>query len=452
MGELLANSERTNNSGKTAFSNQAFALGLLLGACLAMVLLLRPRPVIELPQAHQNPELSDSLQLIEDALQQINSDYIQEIPAEQLAEAALKGIFQELDSHSKYLNKSNYKKLIEQTDGEFLGVGIDIEEQAGHILISGLVPDSPAAQIGLRLGDEIITINEQNVQRIPYSQAINLIHDASDSVLSLNILREASTFDVQLSRELITINSIKSTFIPHANILAKNSKKVVKNKEAGIAYARITHFNEYTARDLKEKLLNLQTNNQFIYGLVLDLRNNPGGLVDAAVEVADLFLDKGIIVSATGRASDADFKFRATNGQIFAGLPLVILINGSTASAAEIVAAALKDQNRATLVGKNSYGKGLVQTIIPIQTGALKLTTSRYYTPSGLSINERGVRPHIKSNDSDMLIAIDEINTSSQQTLPHYMAVKDPALLRAWQVLNGKASRNQIAMEAPNAQ
>ena len=452
MSELLANSEHTKNSGKTAFSNQAFALGLLLGACLAMVLLLRTPPVIDLPQAHQNPELGDSLQLIEDALQQINRDYIQEIPAEQLAEAALKGIFSELDSHSKYLNESNYQKLIEQTDGEFLGVGIEIEEQAGRILISNLAPDSPAAQIGLRLGDQIITINEQDVQSISYSQIKNLIQDSSESILSLNISREDSAFDVQLTRELITIDSIKSIFIPHADILTKNTNTLAKNDSAGIAYARITHFNEYTALELREKLLNLQTNNQFIYGLVLDLRNNPGGLVDAAVEVADLFLEQGIIVSATGRASDADFKFRASSGQIFAGLPMVVLINGSTASAAEIVAAALKEQDRATLVGKNSYGKGLVQTIIPIQVGALKLTTSRYYTPSGLSINERGVRPHIKSNDSDMLIAINEISTSAQQTLPHYMAVKDPTLLRAWQLLNGKAARNQIAMDAPDDQ
>ena len=451
MSELLANSGHPKNSGKKAFSSQAFAVGLLLGACLAMVLLLRPSPVIDLPQAHQNPELSESLNLIEDALLQINSDYIREIPAEQLAEAALKGIFQELDVHSKYLNEASYQKLIEQTDGQFLGVGIVIEELAGRMLISGLTPDSPAAKIGLLLGDEITTINGQDVQNMSFVQVINLMHDSSEPILSLNLLREKNFFDVQLTREFIAIDSIKSVFIPHANILSDKESIADNKKQMGIAYARITHFNEYTAKDLQEKLLSLSNNENSLYGLVLDLRNNPGGLVNAAVKVADLFLEKGTIVSATGRASDADFKFRASKGEIFADLPIVILINSSTASAAEIVAAALKDQDRATLVGINTYGKGLVQTIIPIQNGALKLTTSRYYTPSGLSINERGVRPHIKSIDSDMLIAMTELNAIAQETLPHYMAVKDPTLLRAWQFLNGKNSRNQIAMDSPNA-
>ena len=447
MSELLANSEHQKNSTKKAFSKQAFALGLLLGACLLMVLLLRQRPVVDLPHAHQNPELSESLSLIEDALQQINSDYIQEIPAEQLAEAALKGIFEELDEHSKYLNEASYKKLVEQTDGEFLGVGIDIEEQAGRMLIRALHTDSPAIQIGLQLGDEIIAINGQSLQNMSYVQVIDLMHDSNQSILSLKLLREENSFDVQLTRELIAIDSIKTIFIPHADALSSNKDK----NQSGIAYARISHFNEYTAKDLQEQLISISNKEESLYGLVLDLRNNPGGLVNAAVDVADLFLEKGTIVSATGRASDADFKFRASTGEIFSDLPIVILINGSTASAAEIVAAALKEQDRATLVGKNTYGKGLVQTIIPIQNGALKLTTSRYYTPSGLSINERGVRPHIKNSDSDMLIAMNEINTSNQQTLPHYMAIKDPALLRAWQLLNGKTSRNQIAMDAPNA-
>lgn len=451
MSELLANSEHQNNPSKKAFSKQAFSLGLLLGAGLALVLLLQPSPVVDLPQAHQNPELSNSISLIEDALQQINSDYIQEIPAEQLAEAALRGIFQELDTHSKYLNEESYNKLVEQTDGEFLGVGIEIEESAGRMLISSLVPDSPADQIGLQLGDEIVAINGQNLNTISYVQVISLMHDASESVLALNLLRAENAFEVQLTREIIAIDSIKTLFIPHADVLSNQTEKN-DNTQTGIAYARITHFNDYTAKDLEENLLAIKNSgDSSLYGLILDLRNNPGGLVEAAVEVADLFLEKGTIVSATGRASDADFKFRAKKGEILATLPIVVLINGSTASAAEIVAAALKEQDRATLVGKNTYGKGLVQTIIPIQNGALKLTTSRYYTPSGLSINERGVRPDIKSSDSDMLIAMSELSSSTQQTLPHYMAVKDPTLLRGWQFLNGKTSRNQIAMEAPDA-
>ncbi len=452
MSELLAHSEQQKNSGKRAFSNQAFALGLLFGACLAMVLLLQQSPEVDLPQAHQNPELNESLSLIEDALQQINSDYIQEIPAKQLAEAALKGIFQELDHHSVYLNEASYKKLVQQTDGEFLGVGIDIEDRAGRMVIGNLLPNSPAAQIGLLIGDEVIAINGQDLAKVSYVEVLSLMGQTSETVLSLKLLRKNNSFDVQLTRELIAIDSIKTTFIPHADVLSDSSTKEHQTAQSGIAYVRISNFNEYTAKDLEEKLLGLSSEEESIYGLILDLRNNPGGLVDAAVEVADLFLKKGTIVSASGRASDADFKFRAKKREIFADLPIVILINASTASAAEIVAAALKEQDRATLVGKTTYGKGLVQTIIPIQNGALKLTTARYYTPSGLSINERGIRPHITSADSDMVIAMSEINTSNQQTLPHYMAVKDPTLLRAWQFLNGKDNRNHIAMDAPNVQ
>jgi len=451
MSELLANSEHQKNSTKSSFSAQAFALGLLLGACLVMVLLLRPNPVSDLPQAHQNPELSNSLSLIEDALEQINSDYIQEIPAEQLAEAALMGIFKELDVHSKYLNEQHYKELIEQTDGQFLGVGIDVQEQNKRILISDLSANSPAEKIGLRIGDEIQAINGQALENISRVDVINLMHDSSEPVLAMSIVRETNTFDVQLTRALIPINSIQSKFIPHVEILTKNNAHN-KNTAAGIVYVRITHFNEYTAKDLQKTLLNLLEENQSIYGMVLDLRNNPGGLVDSAVDVADLFLQKGTIVSATGRASDADFKFRATSGEIMAEVPIAILINGATASAAEIVAAALKEQDRATLVGQNTYGKGLVQTIIPLESGALKLTTSRYYTPSGLSIDERGVRPHIKSLDSEMVISLRDIESNHQKTLPHFMAVKDPTFLRAWQFLNGKTARNQLAMEAPYAQ
>jgi len=448
MSELLAKSDLQSTDQKSRIGPKvvggAIALSLLL-----LVLMSPPSEIAtDLPSAHQNHELADSINLFEDALMQINSDYINEIPPEELVEAALKGIFSELDSHSIYLNESSYQKLIEQTDGEYLGVGIEIEEQDAKFFISDLTVDSPAAKLGLKTGDQIIAINGQNLENSSYKDVYQLMQDNTAPTVALNLKRSNKNFDVQLTRQFLEIESVESLFIPHAQVLDKSKGSDLSDQ--GIAYTRISHFNEYTANDLKTELETLYTTHPSLYGLIIDLRNNPGGLVHAAVEVADLFLQKGTIVSANGRADDADFKFQANPDIIFADLPIVVLINGSSASAAEIVAAALKDQDRATLVGKNTFGKGLVQTIIPIQSGALKLTTSRYYTPSGLSINERGVRPHIKSPDSEMLMAIAEIETSKNNVLPHYMAIKDPTLLRGWQYLNSVSSRDQIALDTPH--
>lgn len=456
MAELLSQSDTKKNQQKRGFSHVAFSLGMLFGVALAAIFVLqqadpqfnsRLDPLTNTDRSH-DPALSETVLLIEQALQQVSTDYIDEVQPKELAKAALTGMFTKLDKHSQYLDEEAYRQLIEQTDGEYLGIGIEVDDLAGHIMIISIMENSPADQIGLRIGDEILEVNGQNVVKLPYKELLGNVRGQAGTSVNLGIKRDDEQFDISLERDFIPIHSVKSVFIaaPDDNIDKRSGSG--KLTDDGIAYIRITHFNEHTATDLENTLIELQNSAHPLYGLILDLRNNPGGLVNSAVAVADLFLQSGTIVSANGRAADADFKYQAISGEHFADLPLVVLINSATASAAEIVAAALKEQDRATLLGENSYGKGLVQTIIPIRSGALKLTTSRYYTPSGLSINERGVRPHVKVADSDMMMAVAELEKSKIRTLPMYLAIKDPTLLRAWQHLNGSNSRDQLAMEA----
>ncbi|MBT8142384.1 MAG: S41 family peptidase, partial [Gammaproteobacteria bacterium] len=390
MSELLSQTPSANQSRRRRPSPAAFSIGMLLGlfaACLFVVYQNRSAPA---PQPVET-DMDKTVALIGQAMQQVRSDYIDEISPQELAEAALEGMFTRLDEHSRYLDEQTYQNLVQQTDGEYLGIGIEIESQDGAITVVSVLDDSPAARIGLQADDLIVAVNGQDIEKLPAADLLNEIRHAVNSVLALSVQRGDENFDVQLTRDMIIIASVESFLITPAN---KSSLSNTPKAEA-IAYVRIRQFNENTASDLQNILDRFLLTEHSLYGLVLDLRNNPGGLVTSAVEVADLFLHSGTIVSANGRASDADFVFQAQVGESFADIPVVVLINGATASAAEIVAAALQEQDRAILLGEQSFGKGLVQTIIPIDSGALKLTTSRYYTPSGLSINERGIRPNI---------------------------------------------------------
>lgn len=446
MSELLSHSEKQNSVSKKGFDYLAFALGMLLGVCIVMFFTFSKVNTEVKPELYSDQNLTDTVLLIEQAMQQVSSDYIDEIPVQELAEAALQGMFTTLDNHSLYLDEDTYQKLITQTDGEYLGIGIEVEEKDGHVLIAGVLENSPAAETGLQIKDEIIAVNGHSVQEQSYKILLAQPSDKVDSKVTLSIRRSAKEFEVSLARGFIPIKSIYSALIEANTNSSKRSVATEKTSES-LAYIRISHFNEQTPVDLGIAIENLENTPGDLYGLILDLRNNPGGLVNAAVEVADLFLQSGTIVSANGRAADADFKYKASTGELFSGLPVVVLINGATASAAEIVAAALKEQDRATLVGENSYGKGLVQTIIPLSSGALKLTTSRYYTPSGLSINERGIRPNVKIADSEMIMAMNELKDSKHTNFPQFLAIKDPALLRAWQHINRVSSRDQLAMD-----
>lgn len=451
MAELLNKSESQKSNSTSGISYAALSVGMLIGMCLAGLFLFQKSTPPQVDSAIQNSELAKTVLLIEEALQHINRDYIDEIPPATLAQAALDGVFTKLDRHSKYLDESTYQNLLEQTDGQYFGVGIEIEEQQGLVTIVLVLAESPAEQIGLRVGDQIIAINGQDVVLSSYQQVLEQARAHFDTNLALTLLRDGENFDVQLSREFIPIDSIKSVHLNAHSSGKQNQTDPNGLPDSGIAYIRISHFNEQTAGDLTRSLEELVLDANQPDGLVLDLRNNPGGLLKSAVEVSDLFLNSGTIVSANGRASDADFKFQADKSEKLSGMPMVVLINSATASAAEIVAAALKEQDRAILVGQSSYGKGLVQTIIPLKSGALKLTTSRYYTPSGLSINERGIRPHILIDDSTMLDTLNELS-ETDANLFQTLAIKDPALLRAWQYLYKTNNRDQIAMETQDAE
>lgn len=451
MADLLNPAESKKSNTTSGISYTVLSVGILIGMCLAGLIFFQKSTPPQVDSAIQNSELAKTVLLFEEALQHISRDYIDEIRPATLAQAAIDGVFTKLDRHSKYLDESTYQNLLEQTDGQYFGVGIETEELQGLVTIVLVLAESPADQIGLRVGDQILAINGQDVVLSSYEQVLEQARTHFDTNLELTLLRDGQHFDVQLSREFIPIDSINSV---HLNVHSgdrQNKTDANGRPHNGIAYIRISHFNEQTADDLARILEELAHEAKQPGGLVLDLRNNPGGLLKSAVEVSDLFLNSGTIVSANGRASDADFKFQADKSEMLSGMSLVVLINSATASAAEIVAAALKEQDRAILVGQSSYGKGLVQTIIPLQSGALKLTTSRYYTPSGLSINERGIRPHILIDDSTMLDTINEL-TVTDADLFQTLAIKDPALLRAWQYLDRTNNRDQIAMETQDAE
>jgi carboxyl-terminal processing protease len=286
-----------------------------------------------------------------------------------------------LDPHSNYLNSKNFNDMKVQTRGEFGGLGIEVSMESGLVKVVSPIDDTPAAHAGLKPGDLITHLDAAPVQGLTLPEAVEKMRGPVNSEITLTVRREGQEpFDVKLTRAIIKIQSVRSH-------LEGNN----------IAYIRVTSFNEQTDVGLNNAMKNLkqQANNKLI-GVILDLRNNPGGLLDQAVAVSDAFLEKGEIVSTRGRRADDAQRYNARPGDIASGLPMAVLINGGSASASEIVAGALQDHHRAVVIGTKSFGKGSVQTIIPLAGhGAMRLTTARYYTPSGRSIQARGIDPDI---------------------------------------------------------
>jgi carboxyl-terminal processing protease len=321
------------------------------------------------------------LKLFGDVFELVRSDYVDDVSDETLVEGAINGMLTALDPHSNYLNAKNFNDMKVQTRGEFGGLGIEVSMENGLVKVVSPIDDTPAAHAGLKPGDLITHLDGTPVQGLTLPEAVEKMRGPVNSDINLTIRREGKDpFDVKLTRAVIRIQSVRS------HIESNN-----------IGYVRITSFNEQTDVGLNNAMKNLkaQAGNKLI-GVVLDLRNNPGGLLDQAVAVSDAFLDKGEIVSTRGRRSDDAQRYNARPGDIAAGLPVAILINGGSASASEIVAGALQDHHRAVLIGTKSFGKGSVQTIIPLAGhGAMRLTTARYYTPSGRSIQAKGIDPDI---------------------------------------------------------
>ena len=321
------------------------------------------------------------LNLFGDVFERVRSEFVEEVTDEELIRAAVEGMLQTLDPHSSYMPPRDFKDMQVQTRGEFGGLGIEVTMENGLVKVVSPIDDTPASRAGILSGDMISHIDGEQVLGLTLSEAVERMRGPIDSEITITVLRESepAPFDVHLVRNVVKIRSVRW------------------RREDDVGYVRITSFTEQTQDGLREGIAKLRHEiGDRMKGLVLDLRNNPGGLLDQAISVSDSFLDQGEIVSTRGRRSDSAQRYNAELGDLTDGLPMVVLINSGSASASEIVAGALQDHRRAVVLGTRSFGKGSVQTIIPLPgNGAMRLTTARYYTPSGRSIQATGIEPDI---------------------------------------------------------
>jgi carboxyl-terminal processing protease len=337
------------------------------------------------------PEASSSdtfrqLKLFGDVFERVRAEYVEEVTDEILIESAINGMLTALDPHSGYLDAKKYRDMQVQTKGEFGGLGIEVTMEDGLVKVVSPIDDTPAHRAGIQAGDVITHINSEPVLGMSLAEAVERMRGPVDTSIALTLRRPGrdEPLDVSMARAVITISPVRW------------------RAEGDIAYLRVTAFNEQTEANLRSAIEDLQSElGPSIKGVVLDLRNNPGGLLEQAVAVADVFLDRGEIVSTRGRRSDSIQRFNARRGDLIEGRPIVVLINGGSASASEIVAGALQDHDRAIVMGTQSFGKGSVQTIMPLPGhGAIRLTTARYYTPAGTSIQAKGILPDIEVQQS----------------------------------------------------
>ena len=356
---------------------------LLIGA--AVVTMVGVGAATAVGQTPRN-EAFRMLGLFGDVLGIVEQAYVVPVDDKKLIEAALQGMMTALDPHSNYLPPDGYGDLQERTSGAYSGVGLTIQSEAGLVKVISPMDGGPAARAGVNAGDVISSIDGQNASGLTVSQVSEKLRGAVGTSVKVTFLRDGEEpNEVVLTREVIKIESVTGRV------------------EGDFGYLRVSTFNENTGRELSETIAKLKTENPGIKGYVLDLRNNGGGLLDAAIAVSDAFLERGEIVSQRGRKADQIQRYAARPGDQTGGLPLVVLINYGSASASEIVAGALKDHQRATLVGLTSFGKGSVQTVIPLRggaDGALSITTARYYTPSGASIQKIGIEPDLEVSRS----------------------------------------------------
>ncbi len=327
-----------------------------------------------------NSETYRQLHLFEEVFARVRADYVEKVSDGKLVESAINGMLTSLDPHSGFLNKENFQDMQVQTKGEFGGLGIEVTMDNGLVKVVSPIDDTPAFHAGIKSGDLISQLDDEPVMGITLAEAVDRMRGRVGTDIRLTILRDGQEpFDVTITRAIITIQSVRSRI------------------EKDIGYVRITTFNEQATDGLKEAVKGFKNKlGNKLKGIVLDLRNNPGGLLEQAVAVSDSFLERGEIVSTRGRHKDDDNRYNAHPGDLTDGLPVVVLINGGSASASEIVAGALQDHHRAVIMGTRSFGKGSVQTIIPTDSlGAIRLTTALYYTPSGVSIQAKGIDPSI---------------------------------------------------------
>lgn len=368
----------------------------------------------------------EELRAFTEVFGKIKEEYVEEISDTQLLEDAVKGMLSGLDPHSAYLDVEAFDELRVGTSGEFGGLGIEVGMEDGFVKVVTPIDDTPAARAGVQAGDLIIRLDETPVKGMTLNDAVKIMRGKPGTELKLTIVREgqAAPLEINVTRAIITVQSVKSRML-----------------EPGFGYIRITQFQSHTGEDLIKAISKLKKEHgSALNGLVLDMRNNPGGVLNAAVSVSDAFIKKGLIVYTEGRRKEAELRFNATPTDLLNGGPMVVLVNGGSASAAEIVAGALQDHKRAVIMGKPTFGKGSVQTILPMNNGAaLKITTARYFTPSGRSIQAEGILPDI---------TLDNVTVSSIE--PSVDRVKEANLSGHLKNTNGSSEKKETGKNGNN--
>lgn len=355
-------------------------LSTLGASTLLLSLFVWATPAFAVDAKKNDEETYRLLALFGDVFERVRAEYVEPPSEEEMIEAAITGMLAALDPHSSFLNAKSFKDMQVNTRGEFGGLGIQVTMEQGFVKVISPIDDTPAFRAGIESGDIITHLDGESVQGLTLTQAVDKMRGKVGSDIRLSLVREGrEPFDVTITRSVIKITSVRSRV------------------EGKIGYVRITSFNEQTDKGLERAIKKIKEDvGDELQGIVLDLRNNPGGLLDQAIAVSDAFLDRGEIVSTRSRKPEDTQRFNARTGDLASGLPVVVLINSGSASASEIVAGALQDHRRAVILGTKSFGKGSVQTIMPLSgNGAMRLTTARYYTPSGRSIQAKGVEPDI---------------------------------------------------------
>ncbi len=365
---------------------------------ISLIIILFFFSKINVAHSQSADKLYEKIDLFSEVLEKIDNEYVNEVDQAEIMDSAINGVLQSLDPYSSYMSPEIFLEMQTETSGEFGGLGIEVSMEAGVVKVIAPIDNTPASRAGVKAGDYIVKINDVQVQGKTLMEAVNLMRGPVGSSIEITIrrkgLRKAKIF--KIIREIIEIKSVAS--------------KLIDNK---IGYLRLRAFNENSSDQLKNVITNFEKNNK-LQGYIFDLRNNPGGLLSQAIKISDIFLNDGEIVSTRGRKESENRKFFAKKGDRIDGKPLIVLINTGSASAAEIVAGALQDHKRAVLLGESTYGKGSVQSIIPLRNrGAIRLTISKYYLPSGKSISEIGVAPDIKIEEKGEEFSINT-NTDNQ--------------------------------------
>ncbi len=364
----------------------------------------------------KDADVYEMLELFGKAFEITKDRYVDEVDNKKLIEGAIDGMLSKLDPHSSFLNEEDFNSMNEQTSGSFGGLGIEVTMDKGVIKVISPLDDSPAFKSGIQAGDLITHIDDVQVQGLTLQEAIKRMKGKPGTKVKLKIFRENSEpLDITVTRDIIRTEPVKYKM----------------KSDDSVGYIRLSTFNENSYNDMVNVIKKIKSNNPKILGYILDLRNNTGGLLDQAVKISDAFLNEGEIVSIMSRQENASRVFFASEGDILDNKPLVVIINGASASAAEIVAGALQDHRRAVLVGTKSYGKGSVQTLIPIGNIALKITTARYYTPSGRSIQADGIEPDVEVNRAK-IEEVKEDRMFSEETLTNALKndTKDSSILK----------------------